>query len=249
LGLDPANPGYLDKQIEFYVDDSLTTSLFISEGLQGLETTQIQISGSGQGPDRESAFEDAEQSMKQMQTILITGSLPYKLEIEKLDTISPLLGQKFTNLILLTALVALVAVALVIFLRYKNFKASLALLFTGFSEIIILLGIASAIKWNLDLPSIVGILVMIGTGVDQQIVILDESLSKRAGSMKEKLRWGLYIVMAAYFTTMFSLIPLWWAGAGLLRGFMVTTLIGLTIGVLITRPAFADMLKILERKN
>ena len=116
-------------------------------------------------------------------------------------------------------------------------------------EIIILLGIASAIKWNLDLPSIVGILVMIGTGVDQQIVILDESLSKRAGSMKEKLRWGLYIVMAAYFTTMFSLIPLWWAGAGLLRGFMVTTLIGLTIGVLITRPAFADMLKILERKN
>ncbi len=249
LGLDPANPGYLDKQIEFYVDDSLTTSLFISEGLQGLETTQIQISGSGQGPDRESAFEDAEQSMKQMQTILITGSLPYKLEIEKLDTISPLLGQKFTNLILLTALVALVAVALVIFLRYRNFKASLALLFTGFSEIIILLGIASAIKWNLDLPSIVGILVMIGTGVDQQIVILDESLSKRAGSMKEKLRWGLYIVMAAYFTTMFSLLPLWSAGAGLLRGFMVTTLIGLTIGVLITRPAFADMLKILERKN
>tara|TARA_Y100000310_G_C20698409_1_gene827377 strand:- start:2983 stop:4512 length:1530 start_codon:yes stop_codon:yes gene_type:complete len=249
LGLDPSNPGYLDQQIEFYVDDSLTTSLFISEGLQGLETTQIQISGSGQGLDRDSAFEDAEQSMKQMQTILITGSLPYKLEVEKLDTISPLLGQKFTNLILLTALVALVAVSIVVFLRYKNFKASLALLFTGFSEIIILLGIASIIKWNLDLPSIVGILVMIGTGVDQQIVILDESLSKRSGSIREKLRWGLYIVMAAYFTTLFSLIPLWWAGAGLLRGFMVTTLIGLTIGVLITRPAFADMLKILERNN
>jgi len=249
LGLDPANPGYLDQSIEFYVDDSFTTSLFISEGLRGLQTTQIQISGSGQGSDRNAAFDDAEESMKQMQTILITGSLPYKLEIQKLDTISPVLGQKFTNTILLTAIVALIAVSIVVFLRYRNFKASLALLFTGFSEIIILLGIASAIQWNLDLPSIVGILVMIGTGVDQQIILLDESLAKRSGSIKQKLRWGLYIIMAAYFTTFFSLLPLWWAGAGLLRGFMVTTLIGLTVGVFITRPAFADMLRILDRDN
>src|SRR3989338_506706 len=96
--------------------------------------------------------------MKQMQTILITGSLPYKLEIVKLDTISPLLGQKFTYLIFLTGFVALVAVSIIIFLRYRNFKASIALLFTSFSEVIILLGIAALIKWNLDLPSIVGIL-------------------------------------------------------------------------------------------
>jgi len=249
LGLDPTNPGYLDQQIEFYVDDTLTTSLFISENLQGQATTQIQIQGSGQGPDRNAAFDDAEESMKQMQTILITGSLPYKLEIEKLDTISPVLGQKFIYLILMTAVAALLAVAILIFFRYRNFKASLALIFTSFSEIVILLGVASIIKWNLDLPSIVGILVMIGTGVDQQIVILDESLSKRKGSMKQKLRWGLYIVMAAYFTTFFSLLPLFWAGAGLLKGFAVTTLIGLTIGVFITRPAFADMLRIFSKES
>jgi preprotein translocase subunit SecD len=249
LTLDPSNPGYLSEQIEFYVDDEFTTSLFISENLQGLETTQIQISGSGQGPDRAAAIQDAEDSMKQMQTILITGSLPFKLEIEKLDTISPLLGKRFTNLIIITAIVALISVSIIVFFRYKNFKASIALLFTSFSEIVILLGVASLIKWNLDLPSIVGILVMIGTGVDQQIVILDESLAKREGSIKQKLRWGMYIVMAAYFTTFFSLLPLFWAGAGLLKGFAVTTLIGLTIGVFITRPAFADMLKILDRNN
>ena len=249
LGLDPSNPGYLDKKIEFYVDDSFTTSLFISEGLKGLETTQIQISGSGKGVDRTAAFKDAEQSMKQMQTILISGSLPYKLEIEKLDTISPLLGRKFTNLIFMTAIAALVAVSIIVFIRYRRINASLAILFTGFSEIVILLGVASLIGWNLDLPSIVGILVMIGTGVDQQIILLDESRSNRSGSIKEKLRWGLFIIMASYFTALFSLLPLWWAGAGLLRGFMVTTIVGLTIGVFITRPAFADMLKVFERNN
>jgi preprotein translocase subunit SecD len=40
---------------------------------------------------------------------------------------------------------------------------------------------------------------------------------------------------------------LFWAGAGLLKGFAITTMLGLTIGVLITRPAFADIIKLLEK--
>ncbi len=243
MGINSSQPQYLEKQIDFFVDDNPTTSLFISRDLQGEKTTQIQIQGSGSGPDRESAFNSAENSMRQLQTILVTGSLPYKLEIVKLDRISPVLGSQFTSLILLTAVVTLGAVSLIIFIRYRNFKAALALIFTSFSEIIMILGFASLIKWNLDLPSIVGILVTIGTGVDQQIVILDESSSKRSLSLKEKLKKALFIVVASYLTTAFALLPLWWAGAGLLKGFMVTTLIGLTIGVLISRPAFADMIK------
>src|SRR3989344_2046450 len=78
--------------------------------------------------DKETAFEDAQNSMKQMQTILITGSLPYKLEIEKLDTISPLLGQRFTYLIFLTAFIALITVSLIILIRYRELKISLALI-------------------------------------------------------------------------------------------------------------------------
>ena len=249
LGFDPENREYLDKKIDFYVDDILTTSLFISKNLQGRETTQISIQGSGQGSDQRAAYEDAQISMRQMQTILMTGSLPYKLEIVKLDTVSPIIGQKFNNLILLVGIFAFLAVGSIIFLRYRTFKASLALLFTSSSEILIILGVAALISWNLDLPSIVGILVTIGTGVDQQIVILDESKSKRLTSIKEKLKSALFIVISAYFTTFVSLLPLYWAGAGLLRGFAVTTIIGLTVGVLITRPAFADMIKIMDEKS
>ncbi len=251
LNLDPANLGYLDKQIEFYIDDIFSTSLFISENLKGLETTQVQIQGSGSGTTKESAFKDAESSMKQMQTILITGSLPYKLEIVKLDTISPILGKTFVKYILLTTILAFLSVSIIIFIRYRNIKASLALLITSFSEVLIILGFAtgfgSSFRWVLDLPSIVGILVMIGTGVDQQIVILDEALSKKDVGIKEKLKRAKFIIIAAYFTSVFSLLPLWNAGAGLLRGFMVTTIIGLTIGVFITRPAFADMIKIMDK--
>ena len=249
IPINTTNPKYLEKQIDFYVDDTLTTSLFISDNLKGKKTTQIEIQGSGFGADRNSAIKDAQESMKHMQTILITGSLPYKLNVVKLDRVSPILGEKFNSTILLTGVICFIAVGIIIAVRYRNFKASILMLFINFTEIIIILGIAALIKWNLDLPSIVGILVTIGTGIDQQIVIIDESKSKRIESLKEKLKGAIFIIFSAYFTIVVSMLPLFWAGVGLLRGFAVTTLIGLTVGVLITRPAFADMVKLINTEN
>src|SRR3989344_1384705 len=237
---------YLSQSLDLYLDDQLVDSLLISEGLRGQATTQIQIQGSESGATRDEAIKNTEEAMKKLQTILITGSLPYQLEIVKLDTISPRLGQSFIRTILLAGALAIILVSLFVFIRYRNIKQSLAVLLTSLSEVVIILGIASFIKWNLDLPSIAGILATIGTGVDQQIVILDESIQKNALSLKEKMKRALLILMATYFTAVVSLLPLMVAGAGLLRGFAVTTIIGVTAGILISRPAFADMIKNIE---
>ncbi len=246
LGINDSAPEYLSKPLDLYVDDKLTDTLLISKDLQGRVTTQISISGSGTGTGQEEAYSSAEENMHKLQTILITGSLPYKLEIVKLDTISPVLGEEFIKIILLAGLGTLLAVALVIFIRYRKFKESMALLLTSFSEIIIILGVASMIDWNLDLLSIAGILATVGTGIDQQIIILDESRQKIVLSIKEKLKRAFTIILSAYFTALVSLLPLLWAGAGLLKGFAITTIIGITIGILITRPAFTDMIKNIE---
>ena len=237
---------YLSEKLDLYVDDSLLSSLLISEGLKGRVETQISISGSGVGETQEEAYEAAELDMKKLQTILITGSLPYKLEIVKLDTISPILGQEFINSILLAGLAAIIAVAIIIFFRYKKIKSSLALLITSLSEVVIILGIASFIDWNLDLPSIAGILATIGTGIDSQIIILDEAKQSIGLSIKQRLKRAFAIILGAYFTAVVALLPLMWAGAGLLKGFAITTIIGITVGVLITRPAFTDMVKNIE---
>ena len=111
------------------------------------------------------------------------------------------------------------------------------------AEIIIILGIASLIEWNLDLPSIAGILATLGTGIDQQIIIIDESKQSTFLSIKQRMKRAFAIILGAYFTAVVALFPLLWAGAGLLKGFAVTTIIGITVGVLITRPAFTDMIK------
>jgi len=237
---------YLSEKLDLYLDDVLKSSLLISEGLKGSKTTQISISGSGSGKTNEEAITETQKEMRELQTILITGSLPYQLEIVKLDTISPTLGKEFINSILLAGLAAILAISLVVFLRYRKIKFTLSLLITSISEIIIILGIASAIKWNLDLPSIAGILATIGTGIDSQLIILDESKQQTSLSIKQKLKRAFAIILGAYFTALVALLPLLWAGAGLLKGFAVTTIIGISIGVLITRPAFTDIIKNLE---
>ena len=246
---------YLDKQLDFYLDGKLTNSLNIGIDLKGQAVTQIQISGSGTGTDRQAAIDAANADMKQLQTVLITGSLPFKLEIVKIDRISPNLGSDFLTHILWAGLFAMLAVFLVVYLRYRRLKLSLILILVSFSEVLIILGVAALIKWNLDLPSIAGIIATIGTGVDSQLVILDESRIK-GESVTQRIKKALFIIVSAFSTAFVSLVPLTGAlgfmgigaaSAGLLKGFAVTTIIGITTGVLITRPAFADIVRQSEK--
>lgn len=246
IPINSSDPEYLEKTLDLYLDGNLVNTLRIGKGLKGRAETQILISGSGIGETIDRAYENAEENMKQLQTVLITGSLPYELEIMKLDTISPTLGRDFIKSIVIAAIVSILSVAVIVSIRYRNIKASLALILTSFSELIIILGIASLISWNLDLPSIAGILATIGVGIDSQIIILDEAEEKFL-SIKQRLKRAFAIIMGAYFTAFVALIPLLWAVAGLFRGFAVTTILGISVGVLITRPAFSDIIRKIDK--
>jgi len=243
LDINATNPEYLNKKLELYLDDEFYSDLLISKDLKGSETTQISISGSGTGSTQQEAIKNTQDEMKKLQTVLITGSLPFKLQIEKLDTISPLLGKKFINTLLIAGLGAILAVGLIVFLRYRKIKLSLAVLLTSLCEVLIILGVSALFNRNLDLPAMAGIIAAIGTGVDSQIIILDESQMSHVLSLKQRIKRALFIILGTYVTTLFALLPLVWAGAGLLKGFAITTIIGISAGVLITRPAFSEIVK------
>jgi preprotein translocase subunit SecD len=82
-----------------------------------------------------------------------------------------------------------------------------------------------------------------GTGVNDQIVILDEAISDKHTSLKERIKSALFVILGAFFTIIAAMIPLFWAGAGMLKGFALTTIIGVSVGILITRPAFSEIIK------
>jgi len=239
----------LSKPLDLYLDDNLVDSLQIAADLKGRAVTQVSISGPGSGKTKTEAFENAEKSMAKLQTVLITGSLPYKLEIVKLDSISPLLGKQFTTNIMLASLAAMLAVSICIFIRYRKPILAIPIIFTMLAEVFLTLGVAAAINWNLDLASIAGLIAAIGTGVDDQIVIIDESRISRGYGWKERMKRAFFIILSAFSIVVVAMIPLWWAGAGLLRGFALTTIIGIFVGVFITRPAFSDFIHIFVKEE
>ena len=250
----PVVNGYLTESLSLYLDGELVDELNIGEDLKGRPSVSIQISGSGSGSTEDAASKQAIREMKQLQTILITGSLPVKLELVQTDTVSPALGEEFVRNALLTGGAAIIAVMLLLLLAYRRVIIAIPIIMTSLMELFLLLGVASLIGWTIDLAAIAGIIAAIGTGVNDQIIITDEAFRgelRRLRSWKEKLKSAFSVIMGAYFTLLFAMIPLFVIGAGFLRGFAVTTIIGITVGVLITRPAYARIIEILteDRKN
>jgi preprotein translocase subunit SecD len=241
---------YLSEKLDLYLDDEMYDSLFISENLKGQVSTSFVIQGPGTGTTKDSAINSALENMKRFQTLLITGSLPVKLNIEKVDIVSPTLGEQFFASAILALGAALAAVGVIVFIRYRKLKVAIPILFTGLSEILIILGFAALIRWNLDLAAIAGILAAVGTGVDHQIVITDEVLEGESGegAWKDRIKRAFFIIMAAYFTTVVAMVPLLVMGAGMLKGFALTTIAGASIGVFITRPAFAKIIEVLLKE-
>jgi preprotein translocase subunit SecD len=237
---------YLTEDLVLYLDDVEVDRLRIGAELKGRETTNIQISGSGNGRTQQEAITNTLAEMKKLQTVIITGSLPVKLDVVKLDTISPSLGAEFLSNVLFVGLLAILVVVTVISIRYKKIKIVAPIVLTLFSEIVMILGFAALVGWNLDLAAIAGIIIAVGTGVDHLIVITDETLSgEQVMDWKKKIKSAMFIVMGAYLTTLAGMVPLLWAGAGLLKGFALTTIAGLSFGVLVARPAYAVVIEAL----
>jgi preprotein translocase subunit SecD len=244
--LDVVDNEYLSQDLTLFLDDVEVDSLKIGKDLQGRATTNIQISGSGDGRTEEEAIVNSLSNMKRLQTIIITGSLPVKLDVVKMDTISPALGKEFLNNILLVAGLVVLVVITVVMIRYRKIKIVGPMIATLLSEIILILGFASLVGWNLDLAAIAGIIIVAGTGVDHLIVITDETLhGEQVSDWKRRIKNAMFIVMGAYLTTVAGMVPLLWAGAGLLKGFALTTIAGISFGVLIARPAYAAIIEYL----
>lgn len=245
---------YLSQPLQLFLDDELVDELQIGKELRGNPVTSVRISGSGTGTSRDGAANSAISNMKRLQTILITGSLPVKLEVVRTDSISPVLGEQFLKNALKAGLIAILFVVAVLSIAYRKFSLAIPIMLTSLLEILILLGFAALpfLGWTIDLAAVAGIIATVGTGVNDQIVITDEALKgerRRIISWKEKFKSAFAIIFGAYFTVLVAMLPLFVVGAGMLRGFALTTIIGMSVGVFITRPAYAKIIEILMEKD
>lgn len=185
----------------------------------------------------------------ELQIHLNAGSLPASLDMEEGTSyyLAPSLAQEFKLTSFLTGLAAVLAVSGVVFLRYGKVEVALPMILTALSEVVILLGFASAIQLPLDLSHIAGFIAVIGTGVDDLIIIADEVMAEGKVSssrvFQSRFRKAFWVIGAAAATTIIAMSPLAVLSLGDLQGFAIITILGVLIGVLITRPAYGDILR------
>ena len=186
---------------------------------------------------------------------LIAGELPSDLNLDDSNDyeLSPTLAQDFKIGSLIVGLFAIFAVVMMVFLRYGEPQVAVPMSVTAMSEVIILLGFAAAIGMPIDLAHVAGFIVVVGTGVDDLIIIADEVMSEgEVNSHKvfdSRFKKAFWIIGAAASTTLIAMGPLAILDLGDLRGFAIITIIGVLIGVLVTRPAYGNILRILKTRG
>jgi len=229
--------------------------------------------------------------MNNVEDELSSGNLPEPVVIVSSVRISETLGSQFMTASVLSIVGSLIAVGLLIFLRYKNPKLVFPIVFTGASEVFILLGMWFTNFATLNLSAIAGIIAAVGTGVDDQIIITDESETESIKDWKARMKTAFFVIFTSAASTIgamtpilspqFSTLMVGLAGLGLLgysqyssrtnnhyiavgilaiivsavayqfplsalyeiQEFATTTIIGILIGITITRPAFAKFLE------
>ncbi|NIO44069.1 MAG: hypothetical protein GTN36_00745 [Candidatus Aenigmarchaeota archaeon] len=241
---------YLDGRIYLYLDEKLITSLSISSDLKGKVYTTPAITGF-----RLTRGEALKEQLM-LKSILQSGSLPVSLEIIRTDQISPVLGGEFLRDAFYAVIIAAITVAAVLYFRYRSFKILIPNMLFSFFELVLTLGAASLIRWTLDLSSIAGIIAAIGSGTNDQIMIIDEILigggeeEKKIYTLKQRVKRSFFIIFGSAATVIAGVLPMMFIGVGAMKGFAVTTILGVLIGIVITRPAFARIAeKILEKEE
>ncbi len=193
--------------------------------------------------------QENEQARKRAEELYINleASFPTKLRTAGEGEIPPVLGRDFSRQVAAAATAALIAVSMVIYIRYRRPKLVLAILTVSLSEILIILGFSVLIGWYLDLASVAAIIAVMGTGVDHQIVITDEAVHKGRGRKRlviaTRISRAFFIIFTAAATTIIAMSPLAYVGLGRLRGFAVVTIVGVLAGILVTRPAYGRIVR------
>ncbi|RXA21236.1 preprotein translocase subunit SecD [Methanosarcina sp. MSH10X1] len=191
--------------------------------------------------------EAAKTEAEALQIHLRAGALPVNVVLVGSGHVDAGLGSQFKTAAVITGIMSLIAVAAVVYFRYKRPEILVPMVGTSVSEVIMILGVASLIGWQLDLASIAGIIAAIGTGIDHLVIITDEVLYEGklppTKVFASRLGKAFSIILGAAATVIIAMSPLVIMGFGSLKGFAITTIIGVLIGVIIARPVYGVIIK------
>ncbi len=140
----------------------------------------------------------------------------------------------------------IVFLSIILAIAYKEIN-SLARFLTVFVAILIS-GFVIIGKWTIDIPTIAGLVSIIGNS-GELITLTDQFVLEKKKRIEESLETGMEIVYNSSTLLVFAMLPLAFLGLGSLKGFAITTTAGTLIDLFITRPAYLALIEKEFRKK
>jgi preprotein translocase subunit SecD len=120
----------------------------------------------------------------------------------------------------------------------------------GWITLTVMLIVTSTIAittWTIDIPAVAGLIAILGTGVNQMIIVTDQLFKEKGKTLAERHRSAMHIIWSSAAIVVFAMIPLILGGIGTLKGFAIATIVGVFVGILVTRPAYAAIVERVKR--
>jgi len=205
----------------------------VTEGIPNFSYT---INGPAEGSNAQARAIDALKKERELESLLKGGALPVQISLGSKTVIPAPLGEEFLRLSLIGLLFSLVAISIMVAIRYRHLQIIVPMIFISLAELVILLAILGS--FTIDLAGMAGILAAIGVGVDAQIIVTDELL-KKEGEMQKRLEKAFAIITTSVTVAVIAMVPLlFFSGLVEIIGFATATVLGSLLGLFISRPAY-----------
>ncbi len=163
----------------------------------------------------------------------IESSLGYPLTDDNSSTefSGSTLSESFYKQLILAIVISFILMSFVIFILFRTFIPSIAVIFAAFADIVMPLALINLLGIKLSAAGIAAFLMLIGYSVDTDILLTTRALKKREGTLNERIFGAFKTGTFMTITALFAVLPAFFIVTGLPDSFRQIFLI-LALGLL-----------------
>ena len=168
-----------------------------------------------------------------------------------IEEIGSSLGASFFRQTMIALLIAFLFMGVVVFLYFKTFVPSIAVILAAFSDIVVTLAIVNVLGIKISTAGIAAFLMLIGYSVDTDILLSTRVIKRKEGSIMERIYSALRTGLTMNMTTLAAVtIGMFMAKSDVLVQIMTIIFIGLLVDMINTWIQNVGILRMyMERKN
>ena len=185
-------------------------------------------------------------NMPDAQLQSLTQKITDKYPDAKIDQIGESFGKTLQAQAVLALIFSFIGMAIVVFITFRTFVPSVAVVLSAFADIVMTAGMMNVIGIPLTLNTVAALLMLIGYSVDSDILLTMRTL-KRQGKLEDKLsgafRTGIIMTSTALAAVAAMWVVSWWGQVDTINQIATVLFIGLIFDIMNTWLTNAGIIK------